>query len=141
MQKADTRPWDPGERLWKQVEELDRLITLFKLKLENCYSDSATIFNNITDAYLCGDLEKEKKLILDRNSLTNKAQKIGNKLCTLLWQFQIKLEEIKYSDFCKDTIHPIQIKIRHDSIIYARMILKCFDISFIPLKFPSQEMI
>ena len=144
MQKAETRPWDPGLHLngrkeWEQVNELDRLITLFTSKLEDCWDDYIRIMNNEKAYY--EDLEEKKKLILDKNSLINKGQKIGNKLCTLLWQFQIKLEEVQYTDYCKWLDVPIIIKHLYLNLDLAVASLRLFNIEFIPLKFSSQVMI
>ena len=144
MQKAETRPWDPGLHLngrkeWEQVNELDRLITLFTSKLEDCWDDYIRIMNNEKAYY--EDLEEKKKLILDKNSLINKGQKIGNKLCTLLWQFQIKLEEVQYTDYCKWLDVPLLIKHLYLDLDCAVASLRLFNIEFIPLKFSSQVMI
>ena len=73
MQKAETRPYDPGIHLngrkeWEQVNELDRLINLFESKLGNCWSEYLRIITN-EKTYFYGDLEEEKKLILDKNEL------------------------------------------------------------------------
>ena len=144
MQKAETRPYDPGIHLngrkeWEQVNELDRLINLFTSKLEDCWDDYIRIMNNEKAYY--EDLEEKKKIILDKNALRNKGQKIGNKLCTLLWQFQIKLEEVQYTDYCKWLDVPIIIKHLYLNLDLAVASLRLFNIEFIPLKFSSQVMI
>ena len=82
MTSAETKQWDPGlhlegEHLWKKVNEKNRLVNLFRFNLNNLWTDLFDITSDIAGTYTSVDKEKRKNLILDRDSMKNRAQMTG----------------------------------------------------------------
>ena len=146
MTSAETKQWDPGlylegEHLWKKVNEKNRLVNLFRFNLNKLWTDIVDITNDIAGEYISVDKEKRKNLILDRDSMKNQAQLTGKKLWSLLYEYQIELENVKYTEYCKWLDAPFIIEDLYADIKGAIGALGVFNIHFIPLKFPTENSI
>ena len=88
MTSDETKQWDPGlylegEHLWNKVKEKNRLVNLFRFNLNKLWTDIVDITNDIAGEYISVDKEKRKNLILDRDSMKNRAQLTGTSSTSL----------------------------------------------------------